>query len=119
VMSTLHSEGAQTQRDLGQLLRIDPATMVWFIDHLEKKGLVQRGVHPKDRRAYLVELTSDGKTVLRQAARRLDRLEEEFLKPLSAAERKDLTRLLGKLFRSVTTQRIDPSCFPEKKGNAS
>ena len=42
VISTLASEGPQTQRALGAWLKVDPATMVWLIDHLEKKGLVRR-----------------------------------------------------------------------------
>jgi DNA-binding MarR family transcriptional regulator len=113
VISTLYSEGPMTQRALGKLLRVDPTTMVWLIDHLEKKGLVRRGEHPQDRRAHLVELAPAGKKVFHQAAKRLDELEDEFLAPLSKSERETLKRLLAKLFRSITTTEIPPNLFRE------
>jgi len=79
VLATLLSEGPQTQRAMGTLLKIDPTTMVWLIDDLEKKGLVRRGKHPNDRRAHLVELAPAGKTAFDRAAKRLSVLENHFL----------------------------------------
>lgn len=114
ILSTLHTEGPQTQRALGTRLKIDPTTMVWLIDALEKKGLVRRGEHPEDRRAHLVELSPKGKAAFERATQRLDHLEDEFLAPLSKKERTDLKRLLTKLFQSVATQGIPPKFFSEK-----
>jgi DNA-binding MarR family transcriptional regulator len=111
VLSTLHTEGPQTQRAMGEILRIDPTTMVWLIDDLEKKRLVRRGVHPKDRRAHLVELSADGLQAFRKASERLDRMEEEFLTPLAHPEREMLKQILTKLFKSVSTQEIPPKLF--------
>jgi DNA-binding MarR family transcriptional regulator len=111
VLSTLHSEGSQTQRALGTVLKIDPTTMVWLIDGLEKKGLVRRGKHPQDRRAHLVELSHEGKAAFQRAARRIDRLEDDFLEPLSKKEQDDLKRLLVKLCQSVPVQGIGPKFF--------
>ena len=110
VLSALESEGPQTQRALGALLKIDPTTMVWLIDGLERKNLVQRDAHPKDRRAYLVRSTPAGRALYQRAWRRLDQLQEQFLAPLSGTEREELRRLLLKLFRHVPTQGI-PSKF--------
>lgn len=114
VLATLSSEGPKTQTDLGQLLRVDPTTMVWLIDHLEKDGLVRRGRHPKDRRAYLVEMSALGKTTYQRATKRLDQLDEDFLSPLSKREREDLRRLLTKLFQNVTTQSVSPKFFERR-----
>ncbi len=111
VMATLYSEGPQTQRALGKLLRVDPTTMVWLIDHLEKDGLVRRGKHPEDRRAHLVELSALGKTAYQRAAKRLDQLDQEFLAPLSKSERDHLRHLLTKLFQNVPTQSVSPKLF--------
>ncbi|HVO33892.1 MAG TPA: MarR family transcriptional regulator [Elusimicrobiota bacterium] len=115
VLSTLAAGGPQTQRDLGAAIRIDPTTMVWLIDHLEKKAWVRRGRHPVDRRAHLVELTPAGNRLFQQAAARLDALEREFLRPLSAGEREALVRLLGKLFQHVATRAIPPRFFSEHR----
>jgi DNA-binding MarR family transcriptional regulator len=114
VMATLASEGPQTQRALGGLLKVDPTTMVWLIDHLEKAGFVRRGTHPDDRRAHLVELSSAGKAAYQRASKRLDQLDEEFLAPLSKSERNDLRRLLRKLLQNVPTQKIPSKMFEEK-----
>jgi len=113
VIATLESEGPKTQRALGALLRVDPTTMVWLIDHLEKAGLVRRGQHPKDRRAHLVELSPSGKAVYRQASIRLNALDAEFLSPLTKSEQDELRRLLMKLFQSVPVQTI-PKDFYQK-----
>jgi DNA-binding MarR family transcriptional regulator len=114
VLSTLASEGPQTQRRMGERLRIDPTTMVWLVDVLEKKSLVRREEHPEDRRAHLVKLTRAGVALLGRARQRLERMEEEFLAPLSQAERAQLRRLLTKLFKSVTTQSIPPRIFKKE-----
>jgi DNA-binding MarR family transcriptional regulator len=111
VMATLQSEGPLTQKAIGMRLKIDPTTMVWLVDDLEKLELVQRGAHPKDRRAYLVNMTPAGHSAFRQASAKMERLEEEFLSPLSKSERTHLRRLLIKLFRSVSTVGIAPHFF--------
>ena len=115
VIATLQSEGPQTQRALGALLRVDPTTMVWIIDHLEKAGLVRRGRHPKDRRAHLVELSAAGKAAFERASTRLRAMEEDFLAPLTKSERDELKRLLTKLFQKVQTLSVTPTQF--KKGH--
>ena len=111
VMSTLESEGPQTQRALGNLLRVDPTTMVWLIDHLEKTALVRRGKHPKDRRAYLVELSPTGQATYHKASKLLEAMDEEFLASLSKSEREDLRRLLTKLFKNIQSQGIPKNMF--------
>ena len=114
VLSTLYSEGPRTQRALGSALRIDPTTMVWLIDGLEKMALVHRRKHPDDRRAHLVELSPEGKAAFRRAAQVLGRVEDQFLSPLTGPEREDLKRLLGKLFPNVPMQGIPPKFFEKK-----
>ena len=111
VLSTLMSEGPQTQRAMGKLLKIDPTTMVWLIDELEKKGFVRRGEHPEDRRAHLVELAPTGKTAFHRAAKRLAELEDHFLMPLSKKEREDLKSILAKLYWHVPTQGMSSALF--------
>ena len=111
LISILRGEGPLTQRALGGHMKIDPTTMVWLIDALEKKGLVRRDAHPEDRRAHLVKLTPAGEALFHRAARQLDRLEQEFLSPLTKTEQEQLKRLLTKLFKSVRTHGIPKDMF--------
>ena len=42
------------QRQLAELLEIEPITLTRILDRLIKQGLVERRSHPTDRRAFLV-----------------------------------------------------------------
>ena len=88
-----------TQKALGDMLRIDRTTMVALIDDLERKGLVIRQRHPRDRRAFLVSPTESGRTAKVEAIRILDEQQRCFLAPLAAAERQQLGALLKRLQR--------------------
>ena len=48
-LSVLVSEGAMSQRRLGQRTGLDRTTMVVITDELERKGLVERTRNPEDR----------------------------------------------------------------------
>ena len=88
-----------TQKALGDMLRIDRTTMVALIDDLERKGLVIRQRHPRDRRAFLVWPTEPGREVKVEAIAILDEQQRRFLAPLTAAERHQLGALLKRLQR--------------------
>jgi DNA-binding MarR family transcriptional regulator len=111
VISILRGEGPITQRALGEHLKIDPTSMVWLIDALEKKGYVRRVPHPEDRRAHLIKLTPAGESLFHKAGKELDQLEKEFLSPLTHAEQDQLKHLLTKLFKSVRTHGIPKDMF--------
>jgi DNA-binding MarR family transcriptional regulator len=88
-----------TQKALGDALRIDRNTMVSLVDDLEAKALAVRERHPHDRRAYLVVPTEAGRAAKIAAVRVLDQQQEQFLAPLTPAERVQLAELLHKLYR--------------------
>ncbi|AUG75956.1 MarR family transcriptional regulator [Kitasatospora sp. MMS16-BH015] len=62
--------GPLTMRELGAKLTSDKAYTTLIVDDLEERGLVERTVHPEDRRCKLVTLTAPG----RAAAARADRI---------------------------------------------
>ncbi len=72
--------------------------MVYLIDELEKQGLAERRPAPGDRRAHAVHLTQGGRQRLIAAGEIVKRTEDEFLKPLTAAERARLNQLLRDIF---------------------
>ena len=101
ILAAIQFKGPSTQRAIGDMLKIDRTTMVQLIDSLEEKGLVDRKDHPKDRRYYLLHLTSSGVELFKKAHRLVLKAEEEFLKPLSKAERQSLRKFLSKLFHII------------------
>jgi DNA-binding MarR family transcriptional regulator len=87
-----------TLRALAERLTADPPYVTLMVDDLEERGLVQRKPHPEDRRAKLVELTSDG----RAAAARADAILDEppaALRDVPAEDLAALLRILERLAR--------------------
>ncbi len=57
---------------MGERLQVHPTSVTSTIDRLERDGLVARKPNPDDRRATLVELTSEGVELLEQATTSLE-----------------------------------------------
>jgi DNA-binding MarR family transcriptional regulator len=62
-----------TQRELAELLEVEPITVGRLVDRLEARGLVERRADPADRRVWRLHLTADAAPVLAEidAARAL------------------------------------------------
>ena len=91
-----------TQKALGDQLRIDRTTMVALIDDLERKGYVTRQRHPRDRRAFLIEPTTQGRAAKADAIAILDEQKRRFLAPLTQDQQQQLLALLRLLQRPPT-----------------
>jgi DNA-binding MarR family transcriptional regulator len=66
VIWLLHRRGPRAQRQLSQALKCTPRNVTGLVDVLEAAGFVARSAHPSDRRATVVSLTEQGKTVAAQ-----------------------------------------------------
>lgn len=87
------------QKQLTEMMRINPSTMSEFIGHLESDGYVERNVDPSDKRATLITLTEKGRA---RACELQDERKEKLIllfSPLTEEEREELFRLLNKLQR--------------------
>jgi len=73
--------------------------MVRLLDAAEASGLVTRAPDPADRRRRVVSLTRAGEARLRAATEVAQEVQDEFLAPLSQAERRTLHALLERLDR--------------------
>src|SRR5215467_9895702 len=98
ILTLIVEREPMTQRGLGAELQIDRTTMVYLIDDLEGKGLVERRRHPRDRRAFLIAATAEGRKAKDAGLRILDRQQRDFLEPLSGRERQQLEELLNRLY---------------------
>jgi MarR family transcriptional regulator, lower aerobic nicotinate degradation pathway regulator len=96
-------EGAN-QQELGAAMGVDPSTMVALVDELEAKGLAKRQPHPTDRRARAVALTAKGGRLRDRGREMASQVEDEVLGGLSAADRRELLRLLRLAHSSAPPQ---------------
>jgi DNA-binding MarR family transcriptional regulator len=99
LLGALTDRGPMSQRRLGDITRIEKSSVVLFVDALEAGGWVRRVRDPNDRRAHLVELTSEGAARFATLGARMLSVQEAFLAPLSAEERDRLVELLVRVTR--------------------
>ncbi len=104
VLSVVAQLDAPTQRQLIETLDVDKSSMVTWLDHLERAGLVERKRVAGDRRAYAVHLTQDGQKRLDAATRVSSAVMTKLLEPFDAQERRHLNDMLWRLIRQAALQ---------------
>ncbi|NYI04617.1 MarR family winged helix-turn-helix transcriptional regulator [Allostreptomyces psammosilenae] len=97
VLAALHEFGPASQAEIGRRCHIDRSDMVAAVNELVEQGFVDRAPDPEHGRRNRVTLTGDGLRQLRRMDEVLDRVQDDLLQPLSAEERRTLTRLLGRV----------------------
>lgn len=95
-LATEHSEGI-AQRQLADIIGLDPSQVVALVDQLEERGLVARTAAPGDRRTKLVTATEAGRQLYDEAHARVTEQDTHHFSQLSPAELEQLVRLLRQL----------------------
>jgi DNA-binding MarR family transcriptional regulator len=96
VLALLYQRDGQRQATLCERAAVDPNTMVGIIDRLEAAGRVNRDRDPRDRRAYLVRITAEGRHTFERCLPRQRQATERCWSRLSPAELDALRNLLRK-----------------------
>ena len=81
--------------------RTHKSTISRAVTSLMKRQIVERVENEDDRREFRLRLTRKGVTLYEELIPRLLRKEQEILSGLSAQERRDFARLLGKIEQSL------------------
>jgi MarR family transcriptional regulator, temperature-dependent positive regulator of motility len=84
------------QITLAGLIAYDRTTITGVIDRLVQKNLMIREASSRDRRARVLTLTTEGKKTLRAITPAVEAAQATMLRGLTAAEGKELMRLLRK-----------------------
>lgn len=82
---------------VANLLAMDRTTLTANLKPLERKGLVETLVNPKDKRSRLLKLTEDGRTLLARAAEIWRREHGEIDREIGEATGERLRRGLAQL----------------------
>ena len=93
VLAELNRQGPDDQVGLGGALALDRTTIGVVVKKLEDRGLVERTVSEKDRRS----ITREGTRLIRDVLPAAETAQDRMLAPLTAAERTQFMRLLGKM----------------------
>jgi DNA-binding MarR family transcriptional regulator len=81
--------------------RTHKSTISRAVTALMTRRLVERVENQDDRREFALRMTRKGKALYEELIPRLKRREQEIMSCLSAQERKDFARMLGKIEKSL------------------
>jgi DNA-binding MarR family transcriptional regulator len=101
VLAELRAEPGIDQSDLAARLGVDRTNAGLLVDQLEKRGLVQRRIHPNDRRARQLSLTTEGGALFAKLSSRIIALQNSILESaLTKGEAKMLLKLLVRVIQA-------------------
>jgi DNA-binding MarR family transcriptional regulator len=97
VLAVLRTADGLDQRTIAEGAALDRSTCGELIDRLARRGLVEAGLDPGDRRRKLVRITGAGRRQLEAAAAEQREVHRAALARLSEPERAELNQLLLKM----------------------
>jgi DNA-binding MarR family transcriptional regulator len=97
MLSRLAANEGRSQQAIGELMGLNPTRMVFLVDELEKRGLVERRRNPADRRSHALYLTDQGWATLREAQQVSAGHAGQVGASLTGEQRAQLTTLLRQL----------------------
>jgi MarR family transcriptional regulator, lower aerobic nicotinate degradation pathway regulator len=101
VMKQLEALGPSSQAAVADGLGIDYSNLAGVTSSLYERGLIERARDESDRRRYVIELTGDGRRLLRDADNAIGTGEDDLLGSLDELEREQLWDLLRRLADSL------------------
>lgn len=79
ILIWLERQPGISQKELAELLEVEPITVARLIDRLERRGMVERRPDPRDRRIWRLHLCPDAVPMLRE----IDQQRSEIVRMLS------------------------------------
>ena len=94
---------ATSQREIATRLHVAPSLVVTLVDQLTSTGAVRRTRSRSDRRVQIIEITDEGRKLLKTATDVASRLDADLRTSLSPNDQQALDRLLPSLLHSAVT----------------
>ncbi|MGI9019516.1 MAG: MarR family transcriptional regulator [Solirubrobacterales bacterium] len=103
-LATVEARGPLTPSALASVEHVKRPTATRIVARLEEQGLVERTADPGDRRSFLVEITADGRALLRRLRKRKNAYLARRLRELEAEDVATLERAAGVLEHLLETE---------------
>jgi DNA-binding MarR family transcriptional regulator len=97
LLAVLEEWGPASQAELGRKAGIDRSDVTAALTELESRNLVERSVDPGHKRRNIVTITAEGVERLLELDKVIDGIQDEFLAPLTAAQRRQFLTLMSRL----------------------
>lgn len=106
-----------TMNELAKLLGLDKSSVTGLVDRAERRGLVVRIPSTTDRRAVLVSLTKDGRSLASRVASQFEADVTMLLAPLAPPDRDALSGLVSRVLVAHAAARgVDLFAITETDG---
>lgn len=93
--------GSITQRELQDILQVEPATLSGLVDTLVVKGWLERSENPDDKRGKLLRLAPDATARLAEIPDPVSAVENRMLEGVSAEDRAVADRVLERMVENL------------------
>ncbi len=101
-LELLMTNGPMLMRKMSEAMSVSPANVTGIVDRLEEKKLVQRTSRKDDRRATIIEITPEGKTLYGKVSSLKSEMIQKSLAMLTKEERITLVKLLEKFQKGMS-----------------
>lgn len=101
ILFRLRRRDGLTQRELAEVLEVEPITVGRLVDRLEARGLVERRSDPRDRRCWRLHLTPAAPPVLAELDEGRERVDGEVTRGLPPALRNAAVEALLAMKRNL------------------
>jgi len=109
LIEVLGDVGSTKMKDAALKVGIAVNTLTGIVDQLESRGFVTRVRSQTDRRVVFLELTTQGKTIFKSAAKAKSEFHRATLSSLSPHERSTLLELFRKMANTNSSSPETPS----------
>jgi DNA-binding MarR family transcriptional regulator len=100
LLRVVATEPGLSQQAIATRLGTPPSRLVFLLDGLQERGIIERRRNPEDRRNHALHLTADGGRLMGQLGRAAAAHEDAVCAVLTADERDQLAALLGRVAAS-------------------
>jgi DNA-binding MarR family transcriptional regulator len=107
ILIWLERQPGLSQKELAEILEVEPITVARLIDRLEARGMVERRPDPKDRRIWRLHLCAPAYPVLREIDRQRAQMRALATDGLDDATLETMTEALFKM-KATLTQEAHP-----------
>ena len=101
LLAVVDADQASSQREIAAQLGVTPSLVVSLVDQLANIGAVRRTRSRTDRRVQVIEITDEGRRLLKAATDVASRLDADLRTTLSPDDQQALDRLLPSLLRTT------------------
>jgi MarR family transcriptional regulator, transcriptional regulator for hemolysin len=102
ILIWLERQPGLSQKELAEILEVEPITVARLIDRLEARGMVERRPDPKDRRIWRLHLCSPAHPALREIDRQRAQMRALATDGLDEATLETMTEALLKMKLTLT-----------------